>query len=390
MAFEPKQVLAYERVDDDLALSLALGVKGPFCTIENLATNKKKSVRLSWLESGKGLQIKVGKGALRSYDPETLFRASRSLTAQTMAVPQVRVRLRQVLNLLLGAVHEPRTVIRERDFRVLSEDRRRGLWLACFPDAESPGVLRPCFSYGEAEQAVLAVQGTDHGDPWGFGFDLAPGERGLGPLKRYGVVASLVKARSERWFRPVALTAAAMVMGLSDGSSDEEGTVVSLLWRPLMAGNAPDPDSDHQMLAAAGRLLENLRLFIRHYDHLGSVMSQDCLDADDMLKAEGFGRRERFEDNSGAVGKLLYTISRHVRDDGKGALVCHVKGPTFPPKEDMVLFYGAGIYEEILRDDACGSLEDGRFSMLNLFRVCQMRRWLTTAEWALGGSETIL
>ncbi len=390
MAFEAKQVLAYERVDEFLALSLALGNKGPHCVIENLTTEKKKAVRLSWVESGKGLQIKSGKGDLRSYDADAVFRASRSLVAQILALAPVKERLRRVFNLLLGAIHEPRSVIRERDFRVLSEDRRRGLWLACFPETGVPGVLRPCFSAREGEQDLLLSRGSDHGDPWGFGFDLEPGERGLGPLKRYGMVASLVKARPQRWFFPIVVAATALLAGLSDWSAEEEGAPLTLLWRPLMAGNAPDPEESTHLISAAGRLLEGLRLYIRHFDRRGDLTRRELLDADEAIKGEGYGRRERFEDSSGALGKLLYTVSRYVRDDGGGALVCHVKGPTYPPKEDVVLSFGPGVYEDALREDSCGSLEDGRFTALNLFRVAQMSQWLETAERALGEPASLL
>lgn len=390
MAFETKQVLAYERVDEFLALSLALGGKGPHCVIENLTTEKKKSVRLSWVESGKGLQIKTGKGELRSYDADAVFGASRSLMSQLLALPSVKERLRRVFNLLLGAVHEPRSVIRERDFRVLSEDRRRGLWLACFAETGAPGVLRPCFSAQDGEKDLLLSLGSDHGEPWGFGFDLDPGERGLGPVKRHGVVAALVKARPQRWFFPIVVAATALLAGLSDWSAEEEGTALSLSWKPLMVGYVPDPEENARLVAAAARLLEGLRLYIRHFDRREALMRREMLEGDEALKEEGYGRRERFEDSSGALGKLLYTVSRYVRDDGGGALVCHVKGPTFPPKEDVVLSFGSGVYEDALREDSCGSLEDGRFTMLNLFRITQMHQWLKTAEKALGEASTLL
>jgi len=391
VAFEPKQVLAYERVDEFLSLSLTLGGKGPHCVIENLATGKKKLVRLSWVESGKGLQIKTGKKELRSYDADTIFRASRSLVAQLLTLPLVRDRFRHKLNFFLGALHEPRSVLRERDLRVLSEDRRRGLWLACFPELGSPGVLRPCFPFQGEEERLLLSRGRDHGAPWGFGFDLDPGERGLGPLKRHGMVAALVKVHPQRWFYPVVATVAALLTGLSQGSSgdEEEETALSLLWNPLMAGHKPDPEEDLRLASLASRLLEGLRLYIRHFYRRKDVGHREILDGEEILKGEGYGRRERFEDGSGALGRHIYSVSRYVRDDGGGALICQVKGATYPPKEDVVLTFGPGVYEGALRDDSCGGLEDGRFTTLNIFRMVQMHQWLKTVERALGDPATL-
>lgn len=380
--FELNQLLAYVRVDEHLALNLSIGSRGPHLMIENLDTGKKKATRLSWMESAKELQIKIAKGKTQTYSPEVLRDAMGSLMEQILEQGQIRSQLWKLFRFYSMLIHEPKTVTRESELRVLSEEKRRALWLACFASGDAPGVLRPCFAQGEDEQNVLGRFFKDHGEPWGVGIPLDAGERGVVSLKKRGIAPTLMTANGERWYRPIMLAAAGTLMGMSDWSGDNEGTLGYSIWRPLLA-NAAEDLADRKGEAAKG-IVQRLRVFIKHFHRLPLLAESSMLDSHEALKAEGYGRRERFDENTGALGTVVFDVTRYVRDDGNGALTCHVKGPTFPPKEDLVFRFGSGVFEDALREDACGSMEDSRFTMVNLLQAKQMQKWTDMADSLVG------
>jgi hypothetical protein len=380
--FESNQLLAYVRVDEHLALSLSIGSRGPHLMIENLDTGKKKATRLSWMESAKELQIKIAKGKTQTYPPDVLRGAVNALMEQVLEQGQIRSQLWKLFRFFSVLVHEPKNVMRESELRVLSEEKRRVLWLACFASGDTPGVLRPCFAQGESERAVLGRFFKDHGEPWGIGIPLEPGERGVVSLKKRGIAPTLMTVYGDRWYRPIMLASAGTLMGMSDWSGDDEGTLGYSIWRPLLADVAEDL-ADKKEEAAKG-IVQRLRVFIKHFHRLPLLSESSVLDSHDALKAEGYGRRERFDENTGALGNVVFDVTRYVRDDGQGALTCRVKGPTFPPKEDLVLRFGPEVYEEALHEDACGSMEDSRFTMVNLIQAKQMQKWIGMAESLVG------
>jgi hypothetical protein len=350
--------------------------------IENLDTGKKKATRLSWMENAKELQIKIAKGKTQSYSPEVLRGAVKTLMEQVLEQGRIRSQLWKLFRFFSVLVHEPKSVMRESELRVLSEEKRRALWLACFPSADAPGVLRPCFALGESEQAVLGRFFKDHGEPWGIGIPLEPGERGVASLKKRGIAPALMAVYGDRWYRPIMLASAGTLMGMSDWSGDDEGTLGYAIWRPLLSDTVEDL-TDRKEEAAKG-IVQRLRVFIKHFHRLPLLSASFMLDSHDALKAEGYGRRERFDENTGALGNMVFDVTRYVRDDGHGALTCRVKGPTFPPKEDLVVRFGPEVYEKALHEDACGSMEDSRFTMVNLIQAKQMQKWIDMAELLVG------
>jgi hypothetical protein len=111
---------------------------------------------------------------------------------------------------------------------------------------------------------------------------------------------------------------------------------------------------------------------------------EEMMDAEDALKEEGYGRRERFDDHSNILGNHVYQLERFIRDDNSTVLVQKIKGQRTLP--DTVVRLQPKLYEECLQNDASGSVEDSRFTTLQILFGLRVSRWLDLARRITGPS----
>jgi len=385
VAFERNQVMGFCDVDEGLALHLIMGKEHPWISIDNKMTGKKKSVRMFFVENSKDLQIRTGKAGTKNYPHAEIVDALKELCAQAMTVPVLRERYVQVLGILLTKLHDPRYVTRESDFLVLPDEKRKSLWLGCFEEPSAPGVMRPCFPVDSGERQVLEGLMNEDIPPFGRGFALASGKRSAEVLKEHGVLQKLIAASPGRWLEPVSIAAAAVFFGMTEWSMEETLPLFKHMWRPLLDAPSNSSRGNVDELRDASRgLAEVLGRYVKIYHALPGIETEEIMDAEDALKEEGYGRRERFDDHSNILGNHVYQLERFIREDNSTVLVQKIKGQRTHP--DTVVRLRPGLYEECLREDACGSVEDSRFTTLHILFGLRISRWLDLARRIVGPS----
>ena len=385
MVFERNQVLGFCEVDEDLALQLIVGKEHLWVSIDNKMTGKKKSVRMFFTENGKDLQIRTGKGGTKNYSHADMVDALAKLCNQAMSIPAVRERYVQILGILLTKLHEPRYVTRESDFLVLPDEKRKSLWLGCFPEPAASGVMKPCFPFGKEEKGLMEGLMNEDLPPFGRGFGLSSGERSAAILKEHGILQRLIGLLPGRWLEPASIGVAAVFFGMTEWSMDESLPFVKHMWRPLLDPQFIRERGNTEEIKDSSRgLAEVLGRYVKAYHMLPKIEAEEIMDAEDALKSEGYGRRERFDDHSNILGNHVYQLERFIRDDNFTALVQKIKGQRTLP--DVVVRMPSELYEECLRDDACGSVEDSRFTSLQIFFGLRVSRWLDLTRRIVGPS----
>ncbi|HPJ25274.1 MAG TPA: hypothetical protein PLW97_10820 [Synergistaceae bacterium] len=385
MPLERDQVLGFSDIDEGLALRLVLGKEHPWVSIDNKITGKKKSVRMFFVENGKDLQIRTGKGKTETYPHADVVEALKELCLQAMSIPALRERYVQVLGILLTKIHDPRYVTRESDYLVLPDEKRKSLWLGCFSESSAPGVMRPCFSMSPEEKKLMEEMMDEDMPPFGRGFGVPSGERSAKVLKRHGVPQKLIAHLPERWLEPLSIAVAGVFLGMTEWSMDDTLPFMKHIWRPLLDPQFNREGGNAEELKDTSRgLAEILGRYIKMYHALPRMETEEIMDAEDALKEEGYGRRERFDDHSNILGNHVFQLERFIRDDNSTVLVQKIKGQRTMP--DTVVRLQPGLYEECLREDACGSVEDSRFTTLQILFGLRISRWLDIARRITGPS----
>jgi hypothetical protein len=362
-----------------------MGKEHPWVSIDNKMTGKKKSVRMFFVENGKDLQIRTGKAGTKNYPHAEIVDALKELCAQAMSVPALRERYVQILGILLTKLHDPRYVTRESDFLVLPDEKRKSLWLGCFSEPSSPGVMKPCFPMDSREKKVMQSVANEDIPPFGKGFALASGQRSAEVLKEHGVLQKLIAALPGRWLEPLSIAGAAVFFGMTEWSFDDTLPFFKHMWRPLL--NAPSgasKDNAEELRDTSRGLAEVLGRYVKLYHALPGMNVEEMMDAEDALKEEGYGRRERFDDHSNILGNHVYQLERFIRDDNSTVLVQQIKGQRTLP--DTVVRLQPRLYEECLQNDAAGSVEDSRFTTLQILFGLRISRWLDLARRITGPS----
>lgn len=385
MAFEPNQVVGFCDVDEGLALRLVMGKEHPWVSIDNRMTGKKKSVRMFFLENGKDLQIRTGKAQTKNYPHAEIVDALKELCAQAMSIPELRERYVQILGVLLTRLHDPRYVTRESDFLVLPDEKRKSLWLGCFSEPSASGVMKPCFPMNSQEQKVMDSLTNEDIPPFGKGFALASGQRSAEVLKEQGVLQKLIATLPGRWLEPLSIAGAAVLFGMTEWSFDDTLPLFKHMWRPLLSSPPGAPKDNAEELRDASRgLAEVLGRYVKLYHALPGMEVEEMMDAEDALKEEGYGRRERFDDHSNILGNHVYQLERFIRDDNSTVLVQKIKGQRTLP--DTLVRLQPRLYEECLQSDASGSVEDSRFTTLQILFGLRISAWLDLARRITGPS----
>ena len=385
MAFEPNQVVGFCDIDEGLTLRLVMGKEHPWVSIDNKMTGKKKSVRMFFVENGKDLQIRTGKAGTKNYPHAEIVDALKELSTQAMSIPVLRERYVQILGVLLTRLHDPRYVTRESDFLVLPDEKRKSLWLGCFSEPSAPGVMKPCFPMNPQEQKVMGSLMNEEIPPFGKGFALASGQRSAEILKEHGVLQKLIATLPGRWLEPLSIAGAAVLFGMTEWSFDDTLPFFKHMWRPLLDSPPGAPKDNAEELRDTSRgLAEVLGRYVKLYHALPGMEVEEMMDAEDALKEEGYGRRERFDDHSNILGNHVYQLERFIRDDNSTVLVQKIKGQRTLP--DTVVRLQPRLYEECLQGDASGSVEDSRFTTLQILFGLRVSRWLDLARRITGPS----
>ncbi|MCF7935249.1 MAG: hypothetical protein K9L28_02745 [Synergistales bacterium] len=364
-------------MDEHLAFALKAGRRGPHLLIENLDTGRTKSTRLSWVEGAKDLQIK-GHSETHAYSAETVVESLSKMVEQAMSHTVLRRRLWGMYRLFGECILCPRLIPSLDRLRVLGEDKRDSLWLQVRerPEQEEAWLV-PCFGLMEEERRAIARQMEDQGPPLGEAIATTREQDPLALLRKRGIVASLTAAASDRWYRPIMLTALAGLFCMSDFSGSGENALAEALWMPLL-GDGEELSRD-AVQDAGDALFRGIRLYVRHFPVLAASTVSFEPEAQETLKEKGYTRKERFRAGATYLNSRKTEITRF-EGGGEEVVLCSFLPRRSPPDDDVVMSFPQSVFADAVQVDACRSIEDSRLTAQNLLNALAVERWLAVAE----------
>ncbi|MDR1977391.1 MAG: hypothetical protein LBQ42_01520 [Synergistaceae bacterium] len=372
-------VSSYE-VDENLTLQIWTKGFSPRLVVFNKNQNKKKYIRLNWLEDlDRKLSIKGRKrGSAINYTLSDLLPHMQRILSEYAVYTTFKTYLWRFSVTLEKVLHAPAIVFDKNEFSLLSEEKRCRLWIADLTgEKKGDGFFRPFFPLDEREKGTISEEGLSFVET----------RCSVEDLLKTGAVRKLNGANIARWHHPVRIVAAAMLLGFSfcgeDGSefTDE-------LWH---AGNLEKPLSfkiGDPRLKGLGRKFVG---YVRHIGMLDKMEVRASLDSDKDLQAEGYVRKRRVDFPAGLLGNVDTSVTFFGREDGMMALGCKPKVKlaqgsgtglyyASPPqksqeKRELTYAFPAVLYERALSLDAFGGALDDYFTVGQLASAKIFEAW---------------
>ena len=368
-------------VDENLALQIWTKGTSPRVVVFNKNQNKKKFIRPSWFEDlDRKLSIK-GKKRFSTVDyalADLLPTMQRILSEYSVYTP-FKPNLWRFSVTLERVLHAPAIVFDKNEFSLLPEEKRARLWIADLTgEVKGEGEFRAFFPLTDGEEATLS--NTD--------LNFKGSQCGVDDLFRVGAIRKLNGANMARWYRPVRVMAAAMLMGFS--YCEEDGSeFTDELWR---AGNFEKPLSfkiSDPRLMGLGRKFVG---YVRHMEMLRHIAVRASFDSDKELQEEGYARKRRLQFPPMTLGRGDTSVTFFERGDGMMALGCKPKirssrggggGGLYyvsPPqksaeKQELIYTFPVEFYERALKLDAFGGAADDYFTIVQLTSAKIFEAW---------------
>jgi hypothetical protein len=362
------EIISSYDVDENLALQIWTKGFSPRLVVFNKNQNKKKFIRLSWLEDlDRKLSIKGKKrGSMIDYTLSDLLPPLQRILSEYAVYTSFKTYLWRFAVTLEKVLHAPAIVFNENEFALLPEDKRSRLWVADLTGGnKGEGFFRPFFPLFEREKETLSQEGIP----------FVEDRCGVDDLFKSGAIRKLNGADTFRWHRPVRIMAAAMLLGFS--YCEEDGSeFTDELWH---AGNFDKPLSfkfGDPRLKGLGRKFAG---YARHVGMLDEITVRASQDSDKDLQNDGYARRRRIDFPAGLLGSGDVAVTFFDREDGMMALGCKPKiklsrgggGGLYyasPPqksyeKQELVYTFPRAQYERALTLDSFGGSPDDYFTV---------------------------
>ena len=374
------EIVSTYEVDENLVLQIWTKGLSPRLVVFNKNQNKRKLIRLSWLEDlERKLSIKGKKrGSTVEYVLSDLLPSVQRILSEYAVYTSFRPHLWRFSVTLERVLHAPAIVFDRTELALLPEEKRSRLWIADLTgETKGEGVMRPFFPLNDRERESVSAEGMP----------FIENRCGVDDLFKTGVVRKLNGASMPRWHRPIRIMATAMLLGFS--FCEEDGSEFSdELWR---AGNSGKPLSfkmGDPRLKGLGRKYVG---YVRHRDMLDRMTVWAALDSDKDLQEQGYARKRRIDFPAGLLGNVETTVTFFEREDGMMALGCKPKtrssrsggGGLYyasPPqksheKQELIYTFPTELYEEALRRDAFGGAADDYFTVGQLASAKIFEAW---------------
>ncbi|MDR3230385.1 MAG: hypothetical protein LBT65_03010 [Synergistaceae bacterium] len=355
------EILSSRDVDENVALQIWTKGQSPRLVVFNKNQNSRKLIRLNWLErSDRKLSIKGKKrGESVEFVLADLLPTLQHILSEYAVLSAFKPRLWKFSLTLEKALHTPAIVTEKGELSLLPEEKRAALWLADLTDGKrGEGFFRPFFPLADAERKAFSEEGLP----------IADNHRGMEDLFKTGIVRKLASLRPDRWYRPVRVMAAAILLGFS--FCEEDGSeVCDAFWDDdVLLSKINDP-----RLMGLGRKFVG---FVRHFDALDRMTAAVSQDSVEDLQKEKYARKRRIEVPVGFLGDVEYSVTFFDREDGMTALGCRPKASTLRHKGELVYTFPSDVYERALNDDARGGASDDYFTLMQLTSAKAFSMWI--------------
>ena len=375
---EKGQIISTCDIDNSLALQIWTKGRMPRLSILNKSKNSRKLIQIAWIENKERTLSIQGRrrGQTSTYSVKDFEPAVQKILAEYVAKTNFKVKFLKLAVDLDRALNHPEVISHERDFAMMTEDRRSSLWIAeCTGDDKGIGIFLPFFPMNDAETEVSPDEKLEFNEIK---------MRTTEGLMKTGVPAALKKANPERWHNPVRVTAAAMLLGFSYCGVDGTKTA-DTIWsegermQPTQVGQIIPMKVPAKKISihdpSLGRLGHKMTAYIRHYYYQDKVKVEYIMDSDMILQKSGYSRSRRVDFGVGALGDVPYRVTFYVNElDGMTAFGCAPKMQTTRHTGDIVITLPTATYQEALENDSMAN-KDEFFTLTRLLWARQYSRW---------------
>ncbi|MDR1378435.1 MAG: hypothetical protein LBJ36_05230 [Synergistaceae bacterium] len=374
------EIISSYEVDENLVLQIWTKGLSPRLVIFNKTQNKKKFIRLNWLENlDRTLSIKGKKrGSIINYTLSNLLSPLQRILSEYAVYTPFKTYLWRFSVTLERVLHAPAIVFDKSEFSLLPEEKRSRIWISDLTGEEKgSGFFRPFFPLNERENKTVSEKGLL----------FVENRCGIDDLVRTGALRKLNGANIARWYRPVRIMAAAILLGFSYCGEDG-AEFTDEIWR---AGQLEKPLSfkiGDPRLKSLGRKFVG---YVRHMEKLSDITVWASLDSDKDLLGDGYTRKRRVDFPAGLLGNIDTVVTFFEREDGMMALGYKPKlkrsmgsGAGFyyasPPqksqeKQELIYTLPIFLYKKALLDDSLGGAADDYFTVGQLTSAKMFEAW---------------
>ena len=362
-------IISVYSVDEKLTLGIWTKDGTPRLLIENKAKKtgaKKKLVHFSWVEK-KDRKLSMGgekRNESYSYEISQLEPALKQILEEYSVYSKFKIFYWKTINLLSHMIVTPTNIIDPAEIALMPEKKRFFLWICDMTKSRSTGFYRPFFPMGEAERSVF---------PSPEGLPISNDQKGTEYIFKTGVLRKLMGINPARWYRPLQIAAAAMLLDFSFCGEDG-GEFAKALW----IESAPEaivfkPD-DPKMV----KLGERINLYIRHFYATKDIgYEEGVYDSVSEMQKREYVRKRRFTIPVGSIGDVEYTATTFEKENEPVAFACVPQAATARHDKDIVFHFPQDVLQEAYKDDTiCNGNIDELFTLTSLIKAKQCNDWL--------------
>ena len=250
------------------------------------------------------------------------------------------------------------------------------MWLAsCTSDNKRAGKFKNFFPVEHDVDSIKDEASAIDTDKLNF----TDNARTVEALFKTGVVIKLKEIKPERWYNPIRLSAAAMLLGFS--FCREDGLKFSdSVWEKNKSQNLTPPFNRANMLSyktpGLMKLGYKISAYVRHFYQVKNIKVDYSFDGAKDFQDEGYSRTRRVDFQTGTLGDVPYRVTFY--EDGSNlALACVPQMSTIRHNGDIKIVMPLDIFESALRlDTNNGGTEDQFYTITRLFWSYEFKKWL--------------
>lgn len=363
------EILSSIDVDQNLSLGIWTKDASPRLSIENKAKKvgaKRKLIRLSWIEKADRKLSMSGAKRMENiiYELSQLEPSLKTILNEYAIYSKFKSFYWKTLTLLSNMIVSAVNIVDPTEIALMPDKKRFYLWVGDMTESRDEGFYRQFFPMNDSEIACLP---NKEGIP--FGGD----NKGSEYLQKTGIMRKLMGIDYARWYRPIQITAAAMLLNFSfcgeDGSE-----LADLLW----AKSSETPLALRPDDVRLAKLGERLNLYIRHFWAIDKIGYEEGVyeSVSEMQKRE-YARKRRYNLPVGAIGDVEYTVTNFEKEGCAVALTCAPTSATSRHERDLIFHIPPDVLAKAMADDTLsGGNQDELFTTVALMKAKQFSDWL--------------
>jgi hypothetical protein len=364
-----ENIISTRSVDEKLTLGIWAKDGAPRLLIENNAKktgSKRRFIHLSWIEKEDRKLTMSGekRNETHNYEIQQLEPTIKHILEEYSVYSKYKMVYWKTLTLLSHMVEAPVNVIDPAEMALMTEKKRCYLWVCDKKKNRSEGFYRPFFPMGEDEQNVF---------PSPEGIPFSGEQKGIEYFSKTGILRKLMGVNPTRWYRPLQIAAAAMLLNFSFCGANG-GDTAELLWHDRVDDPIVLKPDDPKMV----QLGERINLYIRHFNAIKDIKYEEGVyDSVAELQKREYVRKKRFNLHVGAIGDVEYTATFFEKDNEPIVFTCVPQSATARHDKDIVYHIPHDIFLKAKKDNTLDKENlDEIYTLASLIKAKQCNDWL--------------